>query len=165
MAKPRGSRLASYEILALIGVGGMGEVSVDANVFGGVLSADPVVAEQYLRTAEELAVGNAPFYLMGVAVGYRRLGLETDANRALDRYFEWGSKEQIGAADWVRYYLLRGDLDQAYEWLRRAVETIENGEADAGFFALQRFVNPTDPPLLEGRFRPLTDRLRTVAAD
>ena len=93
---------------------------------------------QLLRTAEELAAGAAPFYLMGIAGGYRRLGLETDANRALDRYFESASNGPTGAADWAQDYLFVGDTDRASEQLRRAVEKIENGEADAGFIALQR---------------------------
>jgi TolB-like protein/Tfp pilus assembly protein PilF len=139
--------------------------NVDANALGALLTADAVDAERYARTVEELAPDAAPFYLFGAALVYRRLGLATDANRALDRYYEWASSAGIGAAEWAEYYLMRGDMDRVYEWLEKAVETVENGKADAGFLALRRLASAPDRRLLEPPFAPLIARLRAVAAD
>jgi hypothetical protein len=59
--------------------------------------------------------------------------------------------------------LSRGDLDQTYQWLESAVETLENGEADAGFFALQTsFRNASNPAFAERRFQDLLGRLNTL---
>jgi serine/threonine protein kinase/Tfp pilus assembly protein PilF len=139
--------------------------NVEANLLAGIFGSDSAAAERYLRTAEALAADSAPFYLIGVANGYRRLALEADATRALDRYFEWASNGPIGAGDWAQYYFLRGDLDRLHDWVETAVEKIENDEADAGFIALQRLAASTDPRLSEQRFRPLIERLRQVIAD
>jgi len=140
--------------------------SLEANLLGGLFSADPAAKERHLRAAEDLVVVRAAqFYLTAIAAGYRGLGLETDEDRALDRYFEWGNTVSIGAGDWARYYLARGDMDQVYVWLQTAVKKIENGESDAGFIPLLQIVNSTDPRLAEPRFRLLMDRLRSLAAD
>jgi hypothetical protein len=56
-------------------------------------------------------------------------------------------------------------MDQAFRWLTDAVETVENGDADAGFTGLQRLAASPDPRLSEQRFAPLIERLRALTAD
>jgi TolB-like protein len=111
--------------------------NIQNNMFGGILHPDPATALRWTRAADELAQGDDAMFLQGVAAGYRRAGLEAEAGRALDRWERWARDAGVGAGDWAQYYLLRGDADQTYEWLERAVEKLESGESDAGFFALQ----------------------------
>jgi TolB-like protein/Flp pilus assembly protein TadD len=137
------------------------------NMLAGVFTRDRVPAERYLRTAEALAIGYQSVRLLGTAEGYLRLGLESDAERALDRYAALAEDAQIGMGDWALYYLLRGDLDQVYTALRSAIEKLEAGGADPGFISLQVVVAlaVNDPRLAEGRFQDLLERLQALRAD
>jgi hypothetical protein len=130
-----------------------------------LFSADAAAGKQYLSTIEELAARQAPFYFLGIGWGYQRLGLDSDAKRALDRYSEWGRTQPLGDGEWAYYYLALGDMDQVYARLQRVVAKVENGEADAGFIPLQRVIYSTDPRLSQERFRPLIARLRAGVAD
>jgi hypothetical protein len=138
--------------------------SVDIYLFAGLFNPDAEAAARFIRTADEL---DSPMHLPGIAVGYQRLGLHDDAERALDRYEQWAQSEQgsAGAAEWAQYYLLRGDVDRTHTWLQAAIEKLENGEVDEGFFALQyTFTNPTHPALAAPRFRDLLQRLERLRA-
>jgi tetratricopeptide (TPR) repeat protein len=137
------------------------------NMLAGVFTRDRVPAERYLRTAEALAIAYQSVRLLGTAEGYLRLGLESDAARALDRYAELAEDAQIGMGDWALYYLLRGDLDQVYTALRSAIEKLEAGGADPGFISLQVVVAlaANDPRLAEERFQGLLERLQALRAD
>jgi TolB-like protein/Tfp pilus assembly protein PilF len=139
--------------------------SLEANLWAGLFSADAAGGKQHLSTVEELAARQAPFYFLGIGWGYQRLGLDSDAKRALDRYSEWGRTQPLGDGEWAYYYLALGDMDQVYARLQRVVAKVENGEADAGFIPLQRVIYSTDPRLSQERFRPLIARLRAGVAD
>lgn len=54
--------------------------------------------------------------------------------------------------------------DPAHDWLRRAVERLESGQADAGFLVLQRLIatRRANPALAEERFQALLDRLEAL---
>jgi hypothetical protein len=136
------------------------------NMQAGQFLPDRALAEQHLRTAEELAVGNSAFFLLPTAEAYRRFGLDGDVARALDRYEQLAGSALVGMGDWARYHLARGDMDEAYAALRSAIETLEAGEADPGFFSLEVFAaDPTDPRLAEERFQDLLARLQALRAD
>jgi tetratricopeptide (TPR) repeat protein len=136
------------------------------NMLAGQFARDRVLAERYLRTAEALAIGYQSVRLLGTAQGYLRLGLESDAARVLDRYAQLAEDAAVGMGDWALYYLLRGDTDRSYAALHSAIETLEAGEADPGFLALEAIAaNPADPRLAEGRFQDLLARLQALRAD
>jgi Tfp pilus assembly protein PilF len=136
------------------------------NMVAGQLARDPAQAQRYLRTAEALAIGYQSVRLLGIAQGYLRLGLEGDATRVLDRYAQIAQDARVGMGDWALYYLERGDADRAYAALRSAIESLEAGQADAGFNSLETFAaRPDDPRLAEQRFQDLLKRLQTLRAD
>jgi hypothetical protein len=104
--------------------------------------------------------------LLGIAQGFLRLGLEGDATRVLDRYAQIAEDARVGMGDWTLYYLESGDADRAYAALRSAVESLEAGQADAGFNSLETFAaSPSDPRLAEQRFQDLLERLQALRAD
>jgi TolB-like protein len=136
------------------------------NMVAGQLARDRARAERYLRTAEALAIGYQSVRLLGIARGFLRIGLEGDATRVLDRYAQIAEDARVGMGDWALYYLERGDADRAYAALRSAVESLEAGQADAGFNSLETFAaNPSDPRLAEQRFQDLLERLQALRAD
>jgi serine/threonine protein kinase/TolB-like protein len=135
--------------------------NIQVNMLAGAFNLTGAV--QYMRTADQLAQGDDAMFLQGIASGYRRAGLDAEVDQALDRWEAWARDAGVGAGDWAQYHLLRGNLDQTYEWLGRAVETLENGEADAGFFALQTsFRNAGNPVFAERRFQDLLGRLNAL---
>ena len=144
---------------------------LSSNALAGGLSPDAAAAERRVRATEQLGAaepGNG-WVFIAVAAQYRQLGFEREAEAAFERYAEWANANDVGAAEWAQYYLLRGDMDRVYEWLERAVVKLESGEADAGFFALQTsfiapeaFGRPPDPRLAEPRFQRLLDRLKAL---
>jgi hypothetical protein len=135
-------------------------------MLAGQLVRDRARAERYLRTAEALAIGYQSVRLLGIARGFLRIGLEGDATRVLDRYAQIAEDARVGMGDWALYYLERGDADRAYVALRSAVESLEAGQADAGFNSLETFAaNPGDPRLTEERFQELLERLQALRAN
>ena len=144
---------------------------LSSNVLAGGLSTDAAAAERRVRATEQFGAAEpgGGWVFIAVAAQYRQLGFEREAEAAFERYAEWANANDVGAAEWAQYYLLRGDMDRVYEWLERAVVKLENGEADAGFFALQSsfmapgaFGLPPDPRLAEPRFQRLLDRLKAL---
>jgi Tfp pilus assembly protein PilF len=134
----------------------------EVHVLAGLFSPDPAAAVRFIRTAEEL---DSAMLLPGIAQGYRRLGLEGDASRVLDRYDHWvrSGPGRAGAAEWAQYYLLRGDLALTRDWLHEAIAKLERGEADQGFYALVfSFLSQTEPWGSEPRFRELLSRLECL---
>jgi hypothetical protein len=101
-----------------------------------VVDEEPEAAERFARTAEALIETNDEMFLIGLASVYRRLGLESDADRALDRYAAWAEDFGVGAAEWAQYYVLRGELDAAYQSLDEAIGRLERGETELGYIAL-----------------------------
>lgn len=139
--------------------------SAMTNSLAGVFTSDQAAAARHLRATEDLAIGYDAIFLATAAQGYLRLGRERDAERVLDRYGQFAGEAEIGMADWGQYHLLRGDLDRAYAAFLAAIESLEAGQADAGFFALQGFATSPDPRLDEARFQDLLERLRALRAN
>jgi eukaryotic-like serine/threonine-protein kinase len=144
---------------------------LSSNALAGGLAGDAAAAERRVRATEQLGAAEpgGGWVFIAVAAQYWQLGFEREAEAAFERYAEWANANDVGAAEWAQYYLLRGDMDRAYEWLERAVAKLESGEADAGFFALQTsFIAPEafgrrpDPRLEEPRFQRLLDRLKAL---
>jgi TolB-like protein len=126
---------------------------------------DPEAAERFSRTAETLIETNEEMFLVGIASIYRRLGLESDEERALDRYAAWAEAFGVGAAEWAQYYVLRGELDAAYESLEEAIGRLERGETELGYFALNGGVlAQRNVALSAERFQRLFARLNALKA-
>lgn len=139
----------------------------DANMVIGLALAgeEPASAERYLRTAEDLVADYDEMFLPGIAFGYLQLGLGADAGRALDRYEAWARRVGVGAAEWAAYYVLRGDVDEAYRWLEQAVTRLENGETELGYIMLGTpTLGAQNPALSAERFQRLFARLDALKA-
>jgi len=139
-------------------------MNLSNNVLLVVLERDRTAAQRQLSATERLIDSSTYWALAGVAAGYKGLGLEAEARSALDRFAEWARAQDIGAGEWAQYYLFRGELNPAYEWLERAVEKLESGVVDAGFIQLQLMLNTRsqDPGLAAPRFQQLLDRLEAL---
>jgi tetratricopeptide (TPR) repeat protein len=139
------------------------------NGIAAAFAPDWATAEPFVRKLERLAADtNTGWLLLPVVEAYRRFGFEREADVALARYGEWATADGVGAAQWAEYHLMRGDLELAREWLETAIETLESGQAEPGFFALQdlrgKYVRPRDPRIDEPPFRSLIDRLEALTA-
>jgi hypothetical protein len=110
---------------------------------------------------------NAEWALQAAAVTYLRFGRRAEADAVLARYADGANAEGVGAGEWAQYYVVRGDFESARQHLETAVETLERGQADAGFFALRNMLDGmrrVNPQLATSEFSALFARLDALAA-
>ena len=115
-----------------------------------------------LREAERL-FGDSPSAaaMSSLAHAYSRTGRKQDAERLFEALQLTAETAVVGAGTWPLAYLAVDDIDNAYSWLERAVEKIEAGQPDEGFFNLMiiKANVQANPVLDEARFVALRDRI------
>jgi hypothetical protein len=90
-----------------------------------------------------------------------RAGLDDDAHRLFALLEKMADTRVVGAGSWPLAYLAIGDVDNAYAWLARAVEKVQNHLPDEGFFNLMiiKANVQANPVLEEPRFLALRARI------
>jgi len=115
-----------------------------------------------LRHSERLGADNPPLVLIAeTAYGYAQLGRREDVVRRFNELEAIPPDTQVGAGSWALAYLALGEYDKVLDWLRVAVEKIDNREPDEGFYNLM-FIKSNiyfDPILDEPRFQELLSRI------
>ena len=119
-------------------------------------------ALRQLQIAEQISGEDIPLnWLPELAYAYAQLGRDEDASRLFSELEDVAGERTIGAGTWVLSYLAIGDSDKAFEWLNAAVEKVERGEIDEGFWTLMTIKANvySDPVLEEPRFVELRNKL------
>ncbi len=80
---------------------------------------DKAIAE--FEKAVELT-GGSPWPGMKLAVAYYQIGKKAQADKLFESLKQRSKQEYIFPMSFCWIHLVRGDLDQAYEWLERACE-------------------------------------------
>jgi hypothetical protein len=122
-------------------------------------------AAQNYRTAEGLITEESGFFMPAMIYGYGLMGQTDDAKRLFASFKAWTEDHNVGVGFWVYAYLGLRQADNAYDWLGRTVEMVEQSVPDPGFMAfLILMSNAHDDPILEEhRFKKLIDKIDAIA--
>jgi Flp pilus assembly protein TadD len=80
---------------------------------------DKAIAE-YEKAVE--LMGGSPWMVMNLTVAYYQIGKKAQADKLFESLKQRSKQEYVFPMAFCWIHLLRGDLDQAYEWLERACE-------------------------------------------
>ncbi len=84
---------------------------------------DKAIAE--FEKAVELT-GGSPWPVMKLTVAYYQIGKKAQADKLFESLKQRSKQEYIFPMVFCWIHLVRGDLDQAYEWLERACVEYDN---------------------------------------
>lgn len=118
-------------------------------------------AARAFRLVEQLSP-LGPSGTANLAHAYARIGQPEDARRLFETVEHMSGEQRISAGTWAMAHLAIGANDQALRWLDKAIEKIENHEADTGWHSMMIIkANVTaDPVLDEPRFTERRDKIR-----
>jgi len=91
--------------------------------YQGKSMLDKAIAE-YEKAVE--LMGGSPWMVMNLTVAYYQIGKKAQADKLLESLKQRSKQEYIFPMAFCWIHLVRGDLDQAYEWLERACEEHDN---------------------------------------
>lgn len=109
-------------------------LALDPTSFGGVAHAGLGVVEisrgnleaglEALRTAEKLRMSEpTPSKVAGFIGYYRVMGCSGDARRLFEMLKDMAEKEYVSATTWFTGYRGIGEIEQALDWLHKAIDT------------------------------------------
>jgi adenylate cyclase len=122
-------------------------------------------AAKNYRMAEGLITDASGFFMPAMIYGWGLIGQTDSAKSLFDRFKSWSEAHNVGVGFWVYAYLGLRDADNAYKWLSRTLELVEQSLPDPGFMAFLILMSNAhdDPILAEPRFQKLIDKIDSVA--
>ena len=90
----------------------------------GIANRGKLMIKEAIREYETAVdfSGGAPMIVSCLACAYYEIGKKEQAEKLINSLEQKLKKEYVPPSCFIPYHLLRGDLDQAYKWLERAID-------------------------------------------